>query len=234
MFHINIKPLVAIGALCFGIAAPFSTAQAKPVGKVVLHYVGPYRIPAVFGFQRNGNSYQTHAHIKVPFYPMHFHAKGVVQNNALVPQKYTDNRRGKLYAQAKFADTTVTFGKAKDPQQTEKKRGATFDAFSLTWHLALNQGVLPTGSFITNAKRIYPLSGVQQISDGQYLYKNKKIATKRYYVKRKGNKIEFAFAPSLNNIPVRVVYHNKGKTYVFRLKHVETNGTIMQASKQKI
>lgn len=232
MFNTSLKQLIETGVLCAGIITPFAATQASPIGKVVLHYAGPYHIPAIFSFQRVGNTYQTYAHIKVPFYPMRFHAKGTAQGNTLVPTYYTDNRMGRLYAQAKFADTTVTFGKVKHPAKTEKKRGATFDAFSLTWYLTLNGGVLPKGSFITNAKKIYPISGVQKISDGTYVYKNKKIATKRYYVKRKDNKIEFAFAPSLNNIPVKVVYHNKGKIYVFRLRNMETSGSIMQVDKQ--
>lgn len=234
MFKINYKRVFTIGAMCVGMGAALSTTNAQAAsGKVVLHYSGPYHIPATLTFQRNGNQYKTASLIKVPFYPMLFRASGTVHGDSLKPTRYTDTRRGKLYAQAKFTDTSVTFGKVKNKAQTRKRQGPTFDAFSLTWHLALNGGVLPKGSFITNAKNIYPLSGIKKMANGTFLYNNKKIATRRYYVKRKGNRIEFAFAPSLNNIPVKVVYHNKGKVYTFDLKKVETSGNAMVMPAQK-
>ncbi len=229
MFKTGLFRVIAVGLVYVGIGLsfPHDIKADTPSGRVVLHYLGPHRIPAILTFQRNGDNYKTSSVIKVPFYRLLFRASGIVQGNKLRPIRYTDTRKGKLYAQAKFSDTSVTFGKVKHRAKIRRRRGPTFDAFSLTWYLALNDGELPRRSFITNAKKIYPLSGIKKMSDGVFVYNNKKIATHRYYVKRRGNKIEYDFAPSLNNIPVKVIYHNKGKSYTFRLQKVETSGNIM-------
>lgn len=124
-------------------ALPCAYAARLPQS-AVLHYSGSYGIPATMTFERSGNAYKIVSTIKVPLYNIRFESGGTVVGNTLHPAYYKDIRRGKLYAEAKFADGSVTYGKAGE-SKTEQSPKA-MDLFTLAWQLAANDAKLPPGS----------------------------------------------------------------------------------------
>lgn len=123
-------------------ALPCAYAAGLPQS-AVLHYSGSYGIPATMTFERSGNAYKIVSTIKVPLYNIRFESGGTVVGNTLHPTYYREIRRGKLYAEAKFADGSVTYGKAGE-SKTEQSPKA-MDLFTLAWQLAANDAKLPRG-----------------------------------------------------------------------------------------
>ena len=126
------------------LAAPLAQAADFPTS-AELQYVGPYGVPATMTFNRSGSTYKVVASINVPMYQMRFESSGSINGNTLQPAVYTDTRKGKPYAQARFSGNSVRYGKAGDAAQTAAVNGPTFDLFTLAWQLAMNEGKLPAG-----------------------------------------------------------------------------------------
>lgn len=146
-------------------ALPCAYAAGLPQS-AVLHYSGSYGIPATMTFERSGNAYKIVSTIKVPLYNIRFESGGTVVGNTLPPTYYKDIRRGKLYAEAKFADGSVTYGKAGE-SKTEQSPKA-MDLFTLAWQLAANDAKLPPGLKITNGKKLYSVGGLNKAGTGKY------------------------------------------------------------------
>lgn len=198
--------------------------------KATLHYVGPYGVPAVMTFERNGNRYRVVADINAPLYKMRFTSQGSINGTRLSPASYSDIRRGKPYAAAQFdyAARTVSYGKTGETR-SEAMQGPAMDLFTLSWQLALNGGRLPAGLQITNGKRIYPVSGMTRLAPEHYNFNGGSITVNRFRVQRGGDTVEYAFAPDLSNIPARIKYSDDGKVYELKLRSAEIDGVPVQA-----
>lgn len=219
-------PLLAAACVC-GLL-PLVVQAADLPANAELQYVGPYGVPATMTFARSGNSYRVLARINAPLYQMRFESVGSVSGNTLRPASYTDTRKGKLYAQAKFGSGQISYGRAGEQVQTAAAKGPTFDLFTLAWQLAANNGQLPAGLQITNGKKLYPVSGMRKVGSGQYRIGGGETRIERYRVQRGDDTIEYAFAPDLHNIPAQISYTDDGKTYTLKLKSVRINGQVLQ------
>ncbi|ADY94131.1 TPA: DUF3108 domain-containing protein [Neisseria meningitidis] len=202
-------------------ALPCAYAAGLPQS-AVLHYSGSYGIPATMTFERSGNAYKIVSTIKVPLYNIRFESGGTVVGNTLHPTYYRDIRRGKLYAEAKFADGSVTYGKAGE-SKTEQSPKA-MDLFTLAWQLAANDAKLPPGLKITNGKKLYSVGGLNKAGTGKYSIGGVETEVVKYRVRRGDDTVMYFFAPSLNNIPAQIGYTDDGKTYTLKLKSVQING----------
>ena len=213
--------------LTLALAAPLVQAADFP-NSAELQYVGPYGVPATMTFNRSGNNYRVVASINVPMYQMRFQSSGSVSGNTLKPAVYTDTRKGKTYAQARFSGTNVTYGKVGEAAQTSALKGPTFDLFTLAWQLAMNEGQLPAGLHITNGKKLYPVSGIRKVGSAKYRVSGGDTTINRYRVQRGGDTIDYAFAPEFHNIPAQITYVDDGKTYTLKLKSIKINGKAVQ------
>ena len=209
------------------LAAPLAQAADFPAS-AELQYVGPNGVPATMTFNRSGSNYKVVASINVPMYQMRFESSGSINGNTLQPAVYTDTRKGKPYAQARFSGNSVRYGKAGETAQTAAVKGPTFDLFTLAWQLAMNEGKLPTGLQITNGKRLYPVSGIRSLGAAKYRVSGGDTTINRYRVQRGGDTIDYAFAPEFHNIPAQITYVDDGKTYTLKLKSIKINGKAVQ------
>ena len=192
-----------------------------------LKYIGPYRIPAVMTLTRNGGTYMIVTRIHASFYPVVFQTSGSVLSHALKPSLYTDTRKGKMYAQAQFANNSVTHRRPNEPEKIAPVHGPALDLFSLVWQLVMTNGQFPAGLHITTGKKLYPVSGAQKIGESQYRIGSKDVTASRFQFKRGDHTIEYAFATGFNNIPVHITYKVKDKVYVFRLVEASLNGALV-------
>lgn len=218
---------LALCPLALLLAAPAVLANDFPA-KAELQYVGPYGVPATMTYTRSGQNYTVLARINAPLYQMRFQSSGSISGNTLKPATYSDTRKGKAYAQARFVGNRVSYGKVGEAVQTDTVSGPTFDLFTLAWQLAMNQGQLPQGLHITNGKKLYPVSGMRKVGSGQYRVSGGDTRIERYRVQRGDDSIEYAFAPEFNNIPAQITYVDDGKTYTLRLKSIKLNGKSVQ------
>ncbi|OSI07546.1 Uncharacterised protein [Neisseria animaloris] len=188
-----------------------------------LKYSGSYGIPATMTFTRSGNSYKIVSRIKVPLYSIRFESGGTVSGNTLKPAYYKDVRGGKTYAEAKFGNGQVTYGKTGE-QKTEVSSGITMDLFTLAWQLAANDAKLPSGLRITNGKKIYRVGSLNSAGSSQYKIGGGTTTVNKYRIQRGDSTVNYAFAPDFNNIPAQISYTDDGKTYNLKLTGVKING----------
>lgn len=215
-------------ALVCAVAGPAQADTAFPQ-KAELQYVGPYGVPAVMTFERNGSQYRVVADINAPMYKMRFTSQGRISGNRLSPASYSDIRRNRPYAGATFnyGAKTVTYGKA-GATETKPMNGPTFDLFTLAWQLALNNGQLPANLHITNGKRLYTVQGMTRLSPTSYNINGGGIPVNRFRVQRGDDTIEYAFAPDFANIPARIKYTDDGTTYELKLRSAKIDGVAIQ------
>lgn len=216
-------------ALAAAVAAvPAAAEDAAFPASAELQYVGPYGVPATMVFKRNGNQYSVDARISAPLYQMHFASSGTVNGNVLQPAVYTDTRKNKRYAEARFGGGQVRYGKAGEPVQVAAVKGPTMDLFTLGWQLAMNGGTLPKGLSITNGKKLYPVGGMSKAGSGSYRIGGGTTPINRYRVARGDDTVEYAFAPEFHNIPAQITYRDDGKSYTLKLKSIKINGKAVQ------
>ena len=101
-----------------------SSAYAETVSfpkNAALTYSGNGGVTATMAYGRSASSYNINATFKIPLYSMQFRSSGGMNGNTMVPNSYSDTRRGKLYAQAKFnhGSKTITYGKAGENKTAE-------------------------------------------------------------------------------------------------------------------
>lgn len=223
----NMKPthIILSGTLAVLLASTAFSAELPQSAE--LNYSGSYGIPATMTFTKSGNSYKVVANIKVPLYRIRFESGGTIAGNTLKPSYYKDIRGGKTYAEAKFSGNGVTYGKAGSPK-TENASGTTMDLFTLAWHLAANEGKLPSGLKITNGKKLYPVSGMKKTGSSEYKFSGGNTPVNHYRVHRGDSTINYSFAPALNNIPAQISYTDDGKTYNLKLTGIKINGQTVQ------
>lgn len=208
-------------AVILSAALPCAYAAGLPQS-AVLNYSGSYGIPATMTFERSGNAYKIVSTIKVPLYNIRFESGGTIAGNTLHPAYYKDIRRGKLYAEAKFAEGSVTYGKAGEGKTEQSPRA--MDLFTLAWQLAANDAKLSPGLKITNGKKLYSVGGLNKTGIGRYSIGGAETEVVKYQVRRGDDTVSYFFAPSLHNIPAQISYTDDGKTYTLKLKSAQIDG----------
>ncbi|MDO4998170.1 MAG: DUF3108 domain-containing protein [Neisseria sp.] len=221
----NKKTLFTLIAAAFAFA-PLSHAAELPQS-AELQYSGSFGIPATMTFKRSGSNYTIVSQINVPLYKIRFESGGTISGNTLKPSYYRDVRNGKVYAEAKFSGSQISYGK-RGETKTEAINGVALDLFALSWQLAANDAKLPAGLKITNGKNLYPVSGLHKIGSENFKFADGTTTVNKYRVRRGNSVILYSFAPDLGNIPAQINYSDDGKTYNLKLKSVSINGKKVQ------
>ena len=104
--------------------------------------------------------------------------------------------------------------------------GPVYDMFALGWQLGFNQGKLPANTYLTNGKKVYQLDAVNSRGSDQLMLNGRQIEIRQYSISRGDDVVEYAFAPQLENIPVRISYVDNGKVYTLQLKGGRINGKV--------
>lgn len=204
------------------LTAPASAAELPK--SATLQYSGNFKIPATMTFTRNGDNYKIVSTVKVPLFRIRFESGGSISGNTLKPAYYKEIRDGKLYADAKFSGSSVTYGKSGD-KKTETVSGTTMDLFTLAWQLAANDGSLPKNLHVTNGKKIYPVSNMSKAGTSSYKFSGGSTPVDKYVIHRGDDTINYSFATKLDNIPAQIVYQDDdGKAYNLRLTKLTVNG----------
>lgn len=194
--------------------------------KAALTYSGNGGVTANMNFSRNANAYSIQTIFKIPLYSMQFASNGSMNGNQMVPQRYSDTRRGKLYAQALFnhGSKTITYGKA-GQSQTAPMRGTPMDLFSPAWQLALNDGKLTGVSQFTNGKKVYnENTNIRPNGSQNVKFKGQSLPVNMYKATRGGDVMEYGLAPSMGNIPALIRYTDDGTTYQLNLTAATLDG----------
>lgn len=203
-------------------AAPAFAAELPQ--SATLHYSGNLKIPATMNFSRSGNTYKIVSTVKVPLYRISFESGGTLSGNTLKPSYYREIRDGKVYTEAKFQGSNVSYGKV-GKTQSKTVNGTTMDLFTLAWQLAANNGRLPERLHVTNGKKIYPVSGFSKTGSGTYKLSGGNTPIDRYVVRRDDETIQYSFATALNNVPAQITYKDDdGKSYNLRLNKLVVDG----------
>lgn len=214
-------------AVCTALATPAAYAAHFPT-RAELQYTGPSGVPATMTFSRNSSHYSIVTTIDIPFYSMRFSSTGNISGNNLIPKVYDDDRQGKNYAHADFDYNIIRYGKTGEAVQSATVNGPVFDLFTLAWQLAMNNARLPANAHITNGKKIYTVEGIRKTGRSRYALGNGVIPINHYRVQRGDNTIDYAFAPSLSDIPAQITYTDDGKSYTLKLKSARLDGKIIQ------
>ena len=156
-------------------------------------------VPGIMTFNRIGDKYTIRAIIKVPFRQMEFVSKGRIDGNRLLPETFTDTRKGKLYAQAVFdyENGLITYGKAGETK-TEEMGDNPLDLFSAAWQLAMNKGRGSSKLQVTSGKGVKIYTIRSQAVD--YQQGEGKLAMQKFTIpddnKGFGLAVDFAYVPA--------------------------------------
>lgn len=189
-----------------------------------LQFVDNNGLSVNMDFEQKGEQFQIVTQLSLLIYQMQFVSSGTVNGTMLNPLTYTDSRFGKLYAQARFNGQSVDYGKVSDISRHLAVNGPVYDMFALAWHLGFNQGKLPLNTYLTNGKKVYPLDEIKSLGNAQIMVNGKQIEISQYSISHGDDRVEYAFAPQLNDIPVRISYMDNGKVYTLQLKAGQING----------
>ena len=213
--------------LALGLSTQWALANTVAFpNKAALTYSGNGGVSANMNFNRTTTQYNIQTTFKIPLYSMQFASNGTMNGTNMMPQRYSDTRRGKLYAQAVFnyGNQTITYGKAGQSQST-KMRGIPMDLFSLAWQLALNNGKLTGVSQFTNGKKVYnENTNIRPNGNQTVKFKGQNLTLKMYKATRAGDTMEYGLAPSMGNIPALIRYTDDGKTYQLNLTAATLDG----------
>ena len=218
--------VLSLSAL-FAISSTAVFAQTTPsVNKASLSYSSNRGVSADMTFNRNSSTYNIHTIFKIPLYSMQFVSNGSMRGNQMIPQSYSDTRRGKIYAKATFNhnNKTITYGKAGQSDTTEM-RGIPMDLFSLAWQLSLNDGKLSGVSQFTNGKKVYnETTNIRANGSQTVTFKNQPLKVNMYRATRAGDVMEYGLAPSMGNVPAVIRYTDNGTTYQLNLSAATIDG----------
>lgn len=205
-------------------AAMGSVHAAELPQSATLKYSGSLGIPATMTFKRTGDNYTVTANINVPMYKISFQSGGKVVGTQLKPSYYRDTRNGKLYASAKFNNGRVTYGRADGKPNTQAVSGSVMDLFTLSWHLAFNNGQLPSNLSITNGKTLNRANGIAPAGSLQSKVGGGTTTINQYKVHNDNGEVTYAFAPALHNVPAIIKYNDGDRNYHLTLKSVTIDG----------
>lgn len=205
---------------------PKAGTQPSFPSNAQLRYEGPAGVTGYMSFQRGGGRYSLTTTFNIPFYKMSFESTGLVEGKYFKPLRYTDKRKGKIYAQAIFDydQQQIHYGKGAEPDQVEPLTHHAQDFFTLAWQMALNGGKLSEPMQVTNGKKVYLHSDFSPKGDRQYDSNEGKINVQVFRINRGEDGIEFAFAPDFANIPAQIILTDGGKTHQLRLIGITLDG----------
>lgn len=191
-----------------------------------LRYEGPWGATGDMSFERGGGRYHLTTTFNIPLYKMVFESTGLVEGKYFKPLRYTDKRKGKIYAQAVFDydKQEIHYGKGAQPDKTEPLTHHAQDFFTLAWQMALNGGKLSEPMQVTNGKKVYLHSDFSPKGDRQYDSNEGKINVQVFRINKGEDGIEFAFAPDFANIPAQIILTDGGKTHQLRLIGITLDG----------
>lgn len=228
----NTPPIQAKNA--YDIIAPPDHARPSFPKDAQLRYEGPLSITGMMNFHRSGDNYRIDASFNIPFNKMQFVSEGKIQGNKLVPYRYTDTRKGKVYASAIFdyENKTVRYGKGATPTQTAPINGAQHDFFSWAWQMSIDGGYMPGYVQLTNGKKIYAQESppAEDIELEETLYDTGegkiRIVTQKIDRDRQGrhDTIGYGFAPDFANVPAFILFNNNGTEYQMQIIGIKLDG----------
>lgn len=204
---------------------PIAQAEDLPQ-QAQLQFVDSYGLPVSMDFVQKDGHYQINTQIDLIFYKMQFVSSGTIKDTILKPLSYTDSRSGKPYAQARFSGEGVDYGKVSEAVKHMLVNGSVYDMFALGWQLGFSHGKLPANTYLTNGKKVYQFNAVQSRGMAQMMVNGRQIDIRQFSISRGDNLVEYAFAPQLGNIPVRISYMDNGKVYTLQLKGGQINGKV--------
>ncbi|PIT16620.1 hypothetical protein BGI32_04170 [Snodgrassella alvi] len=214
-----------------GILLAWVSLQLLPVARAAdlprraqLQFVDSYGLPVNMDFVQQAEQYQINTQINLIFYQMQFVSTGTVNGSTLNPLSYTDSRFGKPYAQARFTEQGIDYGKVSESSKHMAVNGSVYDMFALGWQLGFNHGKLPANTYLTNGKKVYLLDAVRSRGTAQLLINGRQIDISQYSISRGDDVVEYAFAPQFGNIPVYISYMDNGKVYTLQLKGGQIDG----------
>ncbi|PIT52679.1 hypothetical protein BHC44_06980 [Snodgrassella alvi] len=202
---------------------PVARAAELPQ-RAQLQFVDSYGLPVSMDFVQQGDQYRINTQINLIFYQMQFVSTGTVNGSTLNPLSYIDSRYGKPYAQARFTEQGIDYGKVSEASKHMAVNGPVYDMFALGWQLGFNHGKLPANTYLTNGKKVYLLDEVRSRGNAQLLVNGRQIDISQYSISRGDNVVEYAFAPQFENIPVQISYMDNGKVYTLQLKGGQIDG----------
>ena len=194
--------------------------------EAILKYQNSIGMTALMTFNQAEGQYQTSLQFNIPFFLMEFNSSGQIQDKQIIPNEYTDMRKGKLYSQASFDhnNQVVIFGKATEEKKIEPMQGIPQDYLSLVWQLALNPDVLKEPIQITNGKTLSIQDKGVAVQTSTIQLSNQKVRTKFFKIDKENGGLEFALAPDFANMPVQITFLNNGAAYTFYLTDMTLDG----------
>lgn len=222
-----LRYLMASVLFLFGCGGLIQAAELPVTAK--LQYVDDHGLPVNMTFNQQDGHYSIQTDLNMIVYQLSFTSAGHMNQHQLIPESYYDRRSGKIYAQALFDGQKVYYGKASAKPKEQQLDGAVYDVFTLAWQLALSDGKLPTPAYLTNGKRIYSLEGIEYLGQSTYLWNKEEQLIHQYRLQQNHNTINYAFIPSLGNIPVQISYTDNDHVYVLKLKKAQLDGKVIQS-----
>lgn len=220
-----------------GIIRPKTALRPQFPNSAKLKYEGPMGITGTMNYTRNGSHYKIEASFNIPFNKRQFITEGEIQGNNLIPKKYTDKRKGKVYATAIFdyENKVIIYGSGEQPTQVTNgeidfTKTPGYDLFSWAWQVAINGGNMPQKVMVTNGKKVYVYNTVDAhkgMSESLFDTNEGKLRVLNLPFERKGSETEyeFSFAPDFANVPAIITLRADGKTHRVHLIGVELDGT---------
>lgn len=194
--------------------------------EAILRYQNSMGMTALMTLNQAEGQYQSSLQFNIPFFLMEFNSSGQIQDKQIIPNEYTDMRKGKLYSQASFDHNNqiVIFGKATEDKKTEPMQGIPQDYLSLVWQLALNPEALNKPIQITNGKTLAIQDKTVSVQASTIQLSNQKVRTEFFKIDKENGGLEFALAPDFANMPVQITFLNNGAAYTFYLTDMTLDG----------
>ena len=197
-------------------------AQSLP-GKIKLNFVGPFQVPASMTFIHGNGKYLLDTTVSIPFKNMHFKSEGLLQNNRLITQSFTDTRGGKPYASAKFdiPNKSIAYGKNGQNLAAEMTALAQ-DFFTTAWQATLNKAPLTETIQTTNGKKVYVRPPFQKSGEIEGYINGKSTPVVLYISGEGDDRVELGLSPDNLYLPALIAYYEKGRRYELVLKNYVT------------
>lgn len=213
------------------------TAQGMPPAfphEAQLRYEGPLGITGTMDFSRTADSYRIQAAFNIPFNKMTFVSEGKIADGQLMPLRYTDTRKGRIYAAAEFdyANALIRYGRGGAFDETAPVQGMAHDFFSWAWQISIDGKVRPGITQITSGKRVY----LQEVPAGQEVAWRESyhdtgegmLRIVSYEIARssgdKQDSADYGFAPDFANVPAQIIFRSGSKNYEMNIIGIRLDG----------
>lgn len=196
-------------------------AQAETLpNRVKLNFVGPFQVPATMTFVHGNGKYSLDTTVSIPFKNMHFTSKGLLENNRLITQSFSDTRGGKPYASAQFdtQNRSITYGRNGEALAAEMTSLAQ-DFFTTAWQATLNKAPLTEKIQTTNGKKVYERPPFEKAGTTEGYINGKKVPVTLYVSGEGDDRVELGLSPDNLYLPALIAYYEKGKRYELVLRN---------------